>query len=73
MNAEKIVKSNREWREEAEAARAELIAVRERCAKVCERVGNREARSCPRAADGYWPDQVAFKCASAIREMANVK
>ena len=51
-----------------DAWQAATAAERERCAKV---VG-RQARSpknkaCPSAVDGWWPDQVTYRCAAAIR------
>jgi len=46
---------------------------REECAKVCEAEEMSDYnKRCPRAVSGYWPDQVAQRCADAIRMRSNV-
>lgn len=44
---------------------------REACAKVCEAL--ELVFECQSAQPGYWPDQIAHKCAIAIRERSNVE
>jgi hypothetical protein len=51
----------------AEAVAAET----ERCAALCESIGNHAADVCPSATPGFWPDQVGHKCAAAIRALAD--
>ena len=50
----------------ADAIRA---AEREACAKVCEAL--ELVFECQSAQPGYWPDQIAHKCAITIRERSN--
>ena len=47
-------------------AAAAIAEERERCKKACERVGIAMAKTCPIAAKGWWPDQVAYQCMLAI-------
>lgn len=52
-----------------EFARKLTIAEREQCAKTCEAL--ELVFECQSAQPGYWPDQIAHKCAIAIRERSN--
>lgn len=50
---------------------AALIAAakQEECAKVCEQIGGKMTDECDEAIQGYWPDQVSFRCAATIRAL----
>ena len=57
---------------EAVAENAVKLAVmveREQCATTCEAL--ELVFDCQSAQPGYWPDQIAHKCAIAIRERSN--
>ena len=65
MGAGQRVWTAKEMRAYAAAAAA---AERERCAMVCEDQAQTDHnQACPRAVDGWWPDQVTYACALAIR------
>lgn len=54
----------------AHAAAARLAALEE-AARLCELAGSTgDNKDCPQAVNGFWPDQVAYRCASAIRALA---
>jgi len=60
-------------REESEIAwrawQAATMAERKRAAKVCdEQSVSQKNKDCPSAVNGWWPDQITFRCAAAIRE-----
>lgn len=66
----------RDGRKQVEAlayngARLAVMVEREACAKTCEAL--ELVFECKSAQPGYWPDQIAHKCAIAIRERSNVE
>ena len=46
---------------------------REACAKACERIGGKMTFDCDGAQPGFWPDQVAHRCATEIMMRSNVE
>ena len=51
-----------------EFIRAAVLAGREACAKLCNELELSLDDGCESDQPGYWPDQIAYKCAKAIRE-----
>jgi len=49
-----------------------VLAEREACAKVCERIGGKMTDDCYGAQTGFWPDQVAHRCVTEIMMRSNV-
>ena len=47
-----------------------VARTREECAKAIDKRGlSKDEQDCPSAVNGWWPDQVLFRCAQAIRAL----